>query len=441
MSNIRALDGPDIDIAGPMMRIVWTMYGITIVVVALRFYTQWRITKSLGLGDSMMALSVAFATGILAMLTVQYHYGLGRRFFYLTPQQKIEALKFNFAGQPLGIMAAAFGRNASCILMLQLFGTTNFRARLLWFTFWQSIIVNLLTCILIFVQCRDVRALWDPIGHPSVCWSPLVQEYTGFVQGGINSATDLFLTLLPIRIFWTLNISTKLKFGLGFVLGLSGMQVHSIHHICKYKQAKGCRSAFVASIIKTVELKAIGDRADFTFGTVDFFTWVIVEITLVDIAASVPLILPLFRKWGILSTAPSLPYGPPKPYGGHTIVIVGGAHPHPYQYRSQSQRASPSRLRDPESGLESESAENILPVCLNQGKGDGRRRGGEGEGGIELEYFNGGGGCGRVIVKETTYDVSYEKGTEMQSSGRDTEEERKMWLAKGLSKIPWEEQN
>jgi hypothetical protein len=44
--------------AGPMMRTIWTLYGITMAVVLLRIYTQWRITCSLGLGDAMMALSM-----------------------------------------------------------------------------------------------------------------------------------------------------------------------------------------------------------------------------------------------------------------------------------------------------------------------------------------------------------------------------------------------
>lgn len=40
---------------------------------------------------------------------------------------------------------------------------------------------------------------------------------------GVNSATDLFLTILPIRIFYTLKMSMRLKLGLGFLLGLSSL--------------------------------------------------------------------------------------------------------------------------------------------------------------------------------------------------------------------------
>ncbi|KAH6684095.1 hypothetical protein B0J14DRAFT_631585 [Halenospora varia] len=244
-------------------------------------------------------------------------------------------------------------------------------------------------------------------------WSPSqTLGVESFKIAGIDSATDLFLTLLPIRIFWTLNMSMKLKFGLGFVLGLSGI-------------------AFVASIIKTVELNAIGDCADFTFGTVDFFTRVIVEITLVDIAASVP--PPPLPQMDAILHFPQSSLRPAKPYGRHTIVIVGGAHPHSHQYRSRSRRTYPGRLYDLESRLESESADNIMLVCLVEG---GKM---PAEGDIELGNFNRNGECGRAVVKETTYDFSYDKGSGSQSSGEDGEEaRRKMWLAKDLPKIPWE---
>ncbi|RDW56607.1 hypothetical protein BP5796_13072 [Coleophoma crateriformis] len=267
----------DIDIGRPMMVIIWTLYGITIVVVAIRLYVQARITRRLGLGDAMMVLSVASGLGLCALLTVQRHYGLGRHFFFLDPHQRIMALKYNFIGQPFGIMGPSFGRMACVMLMLQLFGTTKWRRRGLWFLFWESLVVNTITIVLIYVQCEHVQSLWDPIGHPGRCWSPKVQEIVGFVQGGLNSAVDLVLTIMPATIFWKLQISTRLKVGLVILLGLSIF-------------------AFVACVIKTVLLQALGDRGDFTFNTVSFFIWVVVEGALVSIAASVPLIRPLFLR-------------------------------------------------------------------------------------------------------------------------------------------------
>jgi hypothetical protein len=40
-----------------------------------------------------------------------------------------------------------------------------------------------------------------------------------------NSATDLVLTILPLTIFWTLQMATKIKLGLAGLLGLSVLYV------------------------------------------------------------------------------------------------------------------------------------------------------------------------------------------------------------------------
>ncbi|PVH70987.1 hypothetical protein DL98DRAFT_370597, partial [Cadophora sp. DSE1049] len=261
---------------GSMMATIWVLTGISVAVVGVRLYAQF-INRHLDLGDAIMTLSMICGIMLCSMLTTQYHYGLGRHFFYLSPYQRVHAIEFNFLGQAFGIMGPAFGRMASCLLMLKLFGTNKIRRRLLWFIFWESLVVNSITLILVFVQCKDVRTLWDKGGHPSACWSPSVQEVALTISIALNSATDLTLTILPASIFWTLQISTKLKLGLGFLLSLSIF-------------------AFVACIVKTVLLQSLAERDDFTFNTVPFFTWVIAEITLVNIAASVPLIRPLFVR-------------------------------------------------------------------------------------------------------------------------------------------------
>lgn len=37
-----------------------------------------------------------------ADITVSYHWGLGRHFYYLSPEERVQALKYNYASQPTG---------------------------------------------------------------------------------------------------------------------------------------------------------------------------------------------------------------------------------------------------------------------------------------------------------------------------------------------------
>ena len=88
---IRAPDGPDVNIGkivkeakkryigkyglregGSILRVVWTLYGITLIVVLLRLYTQVRVMKQLGLGDALMTASLVswlpFSTDVAQLL-------------------------------------------------------------------------------------------------------------------------------------------------------------------------------------------------------------------------------------------------------------------------------------------------------------------------------------------------------------------------------------
>lgn len=46
-------------------------------------------------------------------------------------------------------------------------------------------------------------------------------QYLGYAHTAFNGVTDLFLTALPATMLWSLNMKTRLKIGLAFLLGLS----------------------------------------------------------------------------------------------------------------------------------------------------------------------------------------------------------------------------
>jgi hypothetical protein len=124
-------------------------------------------------------------------------------------------------------MCSTLGRISFMYLMLRLFGNTKKRRWFLYGLMAQQLIVNLFTCITIFTQCGNVHSLWNPVGEPSKCWNPDVQTDTGYVQGVFNSATDFILTVMPITIFFTLQMDLRIKLGLAGLLGLSVLYVSS----------------------------------------------------------------------------------------------------------------------------------------------------------------------------------------------------------------------
>ncbi|PQE20580.1 integral membrane protein [Rutstroemia sp. NJR-2017a BBW] len=66
-------------------------------------------------------------------------------------------------------MGSTFGRLSFIILMLQLFGITKWRRVALWTLFYAQLIPNSIVVITLYIQCKDVRALWD-FSIKSSCW-------------------------------------------------------------------------------------------------------------------------------------------------------------------------------------------------------------------------------------------------------------------------------
>ncbi|KAF8850281.1 hypothetical protein BDZ45DRAFT_731650 [Acephala macrosclerotiorum] len=270
-------NGPDISIAPRMLATCWTMYGIATTVIVLRLIAKWRINHSLGLDDGLMSLSLLLGIGNFSLDTSAVRFGLGRHFFYLTPSERVNSMKGEFLGQPIGILSPMFGRISFCVFLFKLIGPSKSRRWFLYGLMTQHIIINVLTIILVVVQCPNFATLWDPIGTPGKCWSPSVQADFGFFQGATNTVTDLILTTMPAMIVWKLQIEQKLKTGLSVLLGLSLF-------------------AMIASIIRTRLTAQIADRSDFTFNTVNFIIWCTVENCTVMVTSSVPMLRSLFVR-------------------------------------------------------------------------------------------------------------------------------------------------
>ncbi|CZR60795.1 uncharacterized protein PAC_10691 [Phialocephala subalpina] len=267
MDTIPRPDGADVNIGARSLIVCWSLYGIAGAIVAARLYAQAIIIRKFEWEDIIIVLAIVF--GILQMVLVQlsYGYGFGRHFFYLEPQQRVMIMKMQFIAMPLCILSTTAGRVSVALLMLRLFGSTQYRQRFLYFLIAQSVAVNLITIITIFTQCKPVSSIWDPIGVPGKCWDPKVQSFIGYFQGACNSITDLVLTCLT-NLF---------------------------------------NSASIACIIKTIELKDLSERADYAYDSASKVIWGVVENTIIMMGASIPLLRSFVTrskttKGGVFST-------------------------------------------------------------------------------------------------------------------------------------------
>ncbi|KAK4870813.1 hypothetical protein LT330_000050 [Penicillium expansum] len=261
------------NIGGAALGVCWALSAIAMVITTARLYTQAQITRQLGLSDALLSIVLTFSS----IITVQYHYGWGQHQALLSQHDRIQALKYNAIGQTFGVLGSTFGRLSTITTLINLFGITPRLRGGLWTLFTAQLVTNVVIVVCLYAQCTNVVLLWDEGAGSGSCWNPNVQTYLGYAHSAFNAVTDLFLTFFPAYMIRNLQMNTRRKVGVAVLLGLSIL-------------------AFIAVILKIVKLAALANRGDYTYNTVALFTWVLTEAVLLNIAASAPILRPLYKR-------------------------------------------------------------------------------------------------------------------------------------------------
>jgi hypothetical protein len=174
-------------------------------------------------------------------------------------------------------MSPGFGRISFAVLLLGIIPPTKWRKRYLWTIITCQFIVDVVTVIISFSQCRPMRGFWDPNVHAR-CWSPSVQQRTGYFQGcgfqGARRMWEVYTDTLQLSVHWLTCYllffprvcfgAFKWNWGWKFLFRSSWAW-----DCCEWTSFFNFSithksSAMVASIVKTVELRALTEKGDAT---------------------------------------------------------------------------------------------------------------------------------------------------------------------------------
>ncbi|KAJ9307388.1 hypothetical protein DTO217A2_3070 [Paecilomyces variotii] len=262
------------DLGTAVLVTIWTYLSVTTVVLMLRFYAQIRIQRKTATDDYFMILAWISQVIGNGLLTYSVHRGLGQHSNYLSFQDRVQVVRYEYIGAAWGIISPTLGRISYALFLLSvLWLLTTVRRIMLWILISLQVVLNFLAFIILFAQCHPTSRVWDP-SVPGYCVSVNVQPDIGFAQGAINTLSDLVLTVIGMTVVLHLNVRKWTKVVLAVLMGLSLI-------------------AMVASIVKTVELKRLESTVDFTYDTVPFVIWYTLENNVVMIAASIPKVRPL----------------------------------------------------------------------------------------------------------------------------------------------------
>ncbi|KAK4549419.1 hypothetical protein LTR36_006416 [Oleoguttula mirabilis] len=276
---------PDHDQGGRILRTVWVLISLSTVVVAARIYTKARKTHRLYWDDYLIFLALLFGFVHAALVSKAVSTGMGRHMMYLTPDQREDTFRIGALTLVWAFLSPMTGRIGFCVTLLFLTGTDPGVKRWpIWVVIFLQLAVNISTIIVFYTQCGgNVDIMWRiaSTGNAALylekCENYHVQTDYGYFQGSFNTLTDAFLTALPAILIEHTRLSVRAKLGLSLLLCLSVL-------------------AMIASIVKTYYAKALSEQLDYTWDLCSYVIWLSVELNVVIIVASVPLLRPMFER-------------------------------------------------------------------------------------------------------------------------------------------------
>ncbi|KAJ5494816.1 hypothetical protein N7463_010903 [Penicillium fimorum] len=297
----------DVDIGTSTFQVCWILTAIVGAALFFRYtvkiWVRWALPQVTapgriwGIEDLFFLVAWGFDITHMICIQMSANWGLGRHFFYLTGEERLNSMKWDFISQPLAVTSAMISRAGMMWFLLTCFAASDKKIRKsIIICAIVQVVVNMVTIVQIIVQLIEYN-ISTICGHHSPedgsvkCQSPAVQTTIGFVQGGFNTAIDFFLAVLAAVELWqfflrTLHRNPNITFWSQFCKINGTVRSRRIWQTITLSGPlilSGC-----ASIVKTYKLKSLGDRQDFTYNIVTFVLWVKIENYSILLASCAP---------------------------------------------------------------------------------------------------------------------------------------------------------
>ncbi|OCL08125.1 hypothetical protein AOQ84DRAFT_268068, partial [Glonium stellatum] len=267
--------GGDVNHGAALNGIVWAFAGLSTLILCLRYYTRWSLTRNLGWDDAIMGFSIMLLYIQSSMVSVAISYGLARHQYYLPLSHVSNVVKWQLLSEPFAIFGTTVPKIAITMLLVKIMGPSKHGVIWLWSLNILLNAISIVCLITAFVQCTPVSAYWT---HMGTCWAPQIVANLAITQGAISSFTDFALALFPVPIIWNLQMALGKKIAVCLLMGL------------------GC-FAGISAIIRTTKLAKLTAQSDYPWETWTLVLWVAIETNIIIICACIPSLRPLFRTW------------------------------------------------------------------------------------------------------------------------------------------------
>ncbi|RYP79127.1 hypothetical protein DL771_000105 [Monosporascus sp. 5C6A] len=201
-----------------LLGLTWFFMAFAIQSVSLRLYLTRKFSQSLALDDWIMLLALGCHIVFEIFLTLASVSGLGYPMETMTIQEIVDMSKWAWCTVPGNILANVTSRISIAILLVQIFGVRK------WFRWLIIIYTTALTVLglanftFVFLQASPFVASWDFRMEADWRLPHLPHNILIFIQLILFSISDFIYAFFPVLFIWRLNMATRKKVGLMFVM-------------------------------------------------------------------------------------------------------------------------------------------------------------------------------------------------------------------------------
>ncbi|KAL7916825.1 hypothetical protein GGI35DRAFT_49796 [Trichoderma velutinum] len=281
---------------GPqLIAVIAVLLVFSLTAIILRCYVRISLVKAFGVDDYLMVFAMITFILFCAVALTGVHYGTGRHYWDLEPEDIQEALKYWYFCYIWYCVTMILTKISIGYFLLRI-TVERIHTWIIGTVMLLTVVTGIIFFFVTMLQCTPVSYFWDKNQHGS-CMNIDIIIILTYIYSTFSVICDFTFALLPIVLIMQLQMNSRTKIALIPIMLM----------------------ACVASAAVVVRYPYVKDfkNIDFLWATIDIAIWSTTEQGLAITAGSLATLRPLFRQiasklgWSTMgSHMPSIGEGP-----------------------------------------------------------------------------------------------------------------------------------